>query len=99
MSLCNECWGKGWIKKQGVQFDCRKCKGTGVIENEPMTNEEYLRTCTTEQLAKWIQYVICHCKHCNADNAFLCQFYDKVGFVPCVGDGLVEWLKQPHEGD
>ena len=99
MSICNECWGKGWIEKQGVQFDCRKCKGTGVIENEPMTNEEYLRTCTTEQLAKWIQYVICHCKHCNADNAFLCQFYDKVGFVPCVGDGLVEWLKQPHSNE
>ena len=57
MSICNECWGKGWIEKQGVQFDCRKCKGTGVIENEstePTTNEEWLHSLNTEQLAKWI---------------------------------------------
>ena len=50
MSICNECWGKGWIEKQGVQFDCRKCKGTGVIENEPQTNEEWMKSLNTEEL-------------------------------------------------
>ena len=54
MSICNECWGKGWIEKQGVQFDCRKCKGTGVIENEPMTNEEWFCGLETEEKAKWL---------------------------------------------
>ena len=93
---CPDCNGTG-KSKYGYNQPCTHCYGKGFVE--PLTNEEYMRSCTTEQLAKWIQYVICHCKHCNADNAFLCQFYDKVGFVPCVGDGLVEWLKQPHEGD
>ncbi len=54
MSICNECWGKGWIKKQGVQFDCRKCKGTGVIENEPQTNEEWLKSLDTEGLVDYL---------------------------------------------
>ena len=52
MSICNECWGKGWIEKQGVQFGCRKCKGTGVIENEPQTNEEWFGTLNTKEKAK-----------------------------------------------
>lgn len=52
MSICNECWGKGWIEKQGVQFDCRKCKGTGVIENEPQTNEDWFDTLSTEEKAE-----------------------------------------------
>lgn len=54
MSICNECWGKGWIEKQGVQFDCRKCKGTGVIENEPQTNEEWFCGLDTENKAREI---------------------------------------------
>ena len=51
MSICNECWGKGWIEKQGVQFDCRKCKGTGVIENVSQTNEEWFCQLPTEEKA------------------------------------------------
>ena len=54
MSICNECWGKGWIKKQGVQFDCRKCKGTGVIENEPQNNGKWFCTLSTEEKATFL---------------------------------------------
>lgn len=78
-------------------YDILKC--TAFKGNDMMTNEEWIKSANTEQLAKWMQYVICHCKHCNADNAFLCQFYEKVGFVPCVGDGLVEWLKEQHHNE
>ena len=89
--LCNTCEYLRYCARSGIED-----VGCDRYQKDNTTNEEWLKHCNTEQLAKWIQYVICHCKHCNADNAFLCQFYDKVGFVPCVGDGLVEWLKQPH---
>lgn len=91
---CKSC--EHFVKDAYGQF---VCEFDGECENmvREMTNEEWFCKLSTEEKAKWIQYVICHCRHCNADNAFLCQFYDKVGFVPCVGDGLVEWLKQPHQ--
>lgn len=54
MSICNECWAKWWIEKHGLQFDCRKCKGAGVIENEPQTNEEWFDTLTTKGKAEVI---------------------------------------------
>ena len=87
MSICNECWGKGWIKKQGVQFDCRKCKGTGVIENEPQTNEEWLRQATTEQLAEWIKGHM-NCNFCPMK--LTCE-----DMRDCM-EHIKAWLKQPH---
>lgn len=85
MSICNECCGKGWIEKQGVQFDCRKCKGTGVIENEPQTNEEWLRQATTEQLAEVLfsWYKLGRLDVINKH-------------TEVKKDWLIEWLKQPH---
>ena len=81
MSICNECWGKGWIEKQGVQFDCRKCKGTGVIKNEPQTNEEWFCSLSTEEKAKWLNQQMMY--------AAREQGYFTV-------DGLSKWLKEKH---
>ena len=88
MSICNECWGKGWIEKQGVQFDCRKCKGTGVIENEPQTNEEMLRGCTFEEMAGAIYewYTLGYTRGKNGV---------KLNSITEV----VEWLKEKHDGN
>lgn len=48
---CPKCDGTG--KVNGLYFDttksCKYCNGTGEIE---VTNEEYIRTCSTEELAK-----------------------------------------------
>ena len=73
--------------------DCDRCNGKGIVE--PMTNEEYLKSCDTEQLAKEIyRFVWC----CNELWQQLC----------CNGDGTDEesdlrivrkWLKQPHSGE
>ena len=56
---------------------------------KPMTNEEYIHSLNTEQLAKWLRgiYWHCHeidCKHCN----YPWRCMEK-------GD-IVKWLKQPH---
>ena len=95
MSICNECWGKGWIEKQGVQFDCRKCKGTGVIENEPQTNDEWRRTCSAEEFAEWLF-------HYSFDKCNLCgQCWDENICPQCERrsdkDFFEKWLKEKHK--
>ena len=100
MSICNECWGKGWIKKQGVQFDCRKCKGTGVIENEPQTNEEWFCSLSTEEKAKFLfehgVIVCCFCKRDCVEIDYktkVCK-YDVEPSYEYIG--LIKWLKEIH---
>ena len=58
--------------------------------SKPMTNEEWIKSMNTEQLAEWLRgvYWHCHeidCKHCN----YPWRCMEK-------GD-IVVWLKQPHE--
>ena len=79
----------------GVPYDevwtCEVCNGKGVVE--PLTNEEYLKSCNTEQLAEFLWeringafnsgYACCHLK----------QDKDYVGRYK----KFVEWLKQPHK--
>lgn len=56
---------------------------------KPKTNEEWLRSATTEELAEWLRgvYWHCHaidCEHCNYP--WRCMEKREI----------VEWLKQPH---
>ena len=54
----------------------------------PMTNENWLRSCTTEQLAEWIVHLAddCTMQHeCNLCNSW------------CDEKRVIEWLKQPHK--
>ena len=56
---------------------------------KPMTNEEYLKSCDTEQLAEWIYQL---------------SVMDRIDqpwyFTPIRGSQkIVEWLKQPHGGE
>lgn len=71
---------------QGADFPCIECNGTGEVE---MTNEYFLRTATTEQLAELIALIcgsnillvwriIYHCADSNVD-------------------AVKMWLKQPHQ--
>lgn len=99
---CPMCLGKGMVDYPMYADDehkwqycvarmkkCDMCNGTGEV---PMTNEEYIRTCTTEQLAEvlWEQingafnsgYACCNLK----------QDKDYIGRYK----KFVEWLKQPH---
>ena len=51
-------------------------------------------TKTPEALAEFMQDAMAYCKHCKADCATACEYYQQHEIVPCAGDGLVEWLKQ-----
>ena len=72
---------------------CPTCNGTGEVWQ---TNEEYMRSCTTEQLAKVLGNI--------AKNAYQCGQNGKtnkcVNRNHCTGYcdyGWCEWLKQPHQ--
>ena len=54
---------------------------------KPMTNEDWLRSCTTEQLAEFL-FII------GEDN-WLTDISNRDNIMPHEKD-VVEWLKQPH---
>lgn len=100
---CKYCNGTGKIRgyfyeKTGVNkwekvwgdSPCDECDGTGEIQQ---TEQEYIQTCNTEQLAEFIIAVRKGCVYADCPN----------GETPCMSckdgcdiDKLVEWLKQPH---
>lgn len=63
---------------------------------KPMTNEEYIKSLDTEQLAEWLVEVTQYCFECglNTNNCVLCPF------EKCIGKGFaMEWLKEMHHAD
>ena len=117
---CKYCNGTGISNTcvNGTFKPCSFCDGTGEYEpfdadieldkldSEPQTNEEWLRTATTEQLAEFISKIDMPFMdkapfpcgdliECNKN----CGLYSR-----CVKDDFptnkevwVEWLKQPHK--
>ena len=86
---CPKCGGKGktteydGLRKFWCDYKCEMCNGTG----EVMTEQEYLQTCTTGQLAEWIVHLAddCTMQHeCDLCNSW------------CDEKRVMEWLKQPH---
>ena len=100
MTECPKCKGYGIVgsavpdilRGRGAIFssnECDMCHGSGEV---PMTNEEYLRSCTTEQLAEFIADV-CY--------GLLDDVWSNDGDTSCdyretEKNYWVEWLKQPH---
>lgn len=82
---CPECGGAGFFfGLNGFINVCLHCDGTGEVE---MTNEYFLQTATTEELAEWIVHLAddCTMQHeCNLCNSW------------CDEKRVMEWLKQPH---
>ena len=48
---CKNCDGSGYTESPNYpgKVECLYCDGKGVVE--PLTEQEYIQTCTTEQLA------------------------------------------------
>lgn len=104
---CYVCNASGRIMGNGHRHSskCTRCNGTGKINYYTMTNEDFLRTATTEQLAEFISKIDMPFMdkapfpcgdliECNKN----CGLYSR-----CVKDDFptnkevwVEWLKQPH---
>ena len=59
-------------------------------EQNTLTNEEWLKSLNTKQLAKWIDNLLmrCLCRDCN-----FCPIHKEPN---CTCEGIEEWLKQPH---
>jgi hypothetical protein len=75
-------------------FPCIECDGTGEVE---MTNEYFLQTATTEELAEWICSVHEKCYYCGAkriSDRERCPFSD--GKCRNNKHEFAMWLKQPH---
>ena len=60
----------------------------------PMTEQEYIQSCNTEQLAEWLAKQ--KCDGCNDE-----PYDDKHGTCKCCmtkkTEQIREWLKQPHK--
>jgi len=78
---CGYCNGTG-KSKYGYNQPCTHCDGKGFVE--PLTNEEYLCTCSTEERAKFLTEVIL------SDRRFRMTM---VGGV----EETKAWLKEKHE--
>ena len=100
---CDRCHGSGEVEMTKLCNTCeylKFCARSGIetvgcdrYKKDTTTNEEWLRSATTEQLANAIlsfcQYPCEICKiQCDDGNA--CT-YDKAL------NTIVEWLKQPHQ--
>lgn len=72
--------------------DCDQCKGKGFIE--PMTNEEYIRTCSTAELVHVIHLMTSSCYVCGSDGVDYRRCYFR---KQCTGPKEIEeWLKEIH---
>ena len=79
---CSNCNGTG-KSKYGYNQPCTHCDGKGFVE--PLTNEEYIRSCTFEELAGAI-YEWHSAGYTTG----------RVGLPLNSITGIVEWLKEKH---
>ena len=89
---CPDCNGTG-KSKYGYNQPCTHCYGKGFVE--PLTNEEYIRTCSTAELVHEIHLMTSNCYVCGSDGVDYrrCYFRKK-----CTGPKEIEeWLKEIHK--
>lgn len=61
---------------------------------KPMTNEEYIRTCSTAELVHVIHLMTTSCYVCGSDGVDYRRCYFR---KQCTGPKEIEeWLKEPH---
>ena len=94
---CPFCEGKGkkYLQVFNETMECAYCNGTGKL---PMTNEEYLRSLNTEQLAWFIAKAMLF--YDNTIMSLLEAIKKAIEYEQKSSDyftdDIVEWLKQPH---
>lgn len=98
---CKRCDGDGVIIYYDYQYAdkevCPDCDGNGVVE--PLTEQEYLQTCNTEQLAEWLNNKVIICAVCDQQKS--CEYFINETFHLCPyhegkNKSWEMWLKQPH---
>lgn len=94
---CPHCNGKGFSEiNSAVNMTCGWCMGQGeldleIVPTEPQTEQEYIQTCNTEQLAEEVYKLV----WCSNE---LFQQMECSGIDTKENDLKIvtEWLKQPH---
>lgn len=96
---CDRCHGSGEVEMTKLCNTCeylKFCARSGIedvgcdrYQKDTTTNEEWLRSATTEQLAKWLQEHT-DCSNCDCNKDLCYKGYD------CCELAFLEWLKQPH---
>ena len=95
---CDECGGTGEINPNEVdRFNAVDVIKVMEMVKEPMTNEEYIRQCSTEQLVHFL-IRLCSCGWLTKDklDVFLNSTYFPVYNMEEIAN-LEEWLKEKHE--
>ena len=92
MTVCPICKGRGTVGyfhiDHFVDIECDRCHGSGEVSETDMTNEEYLKTCTTEQLAEWMASVVQKAISIKENNGIV-MLESAIWWE--------EWLKQQHK--
>ena len=91
MTVCKKCGGSGWDDEHMIK--CLHCYGSGEVEQ---TNEEYLRSLNTEQLAEWFYTNFDTCDSGCSKCVIRYQCY-KSGAKGTAKDFFMEWLKEKHD--
>ena len=82
---CPNCNGQRY---KAPDVPCGRCAGKGVVE--PLTNDEWRRTCSAEDFANFLEDVTSSCYHCGmTDDISQCAFQKH----QC---NIKEWLKEKH---
>ena len=75
----NKCWGKNYCEKYEHKTE--------------QTNEEWRKTCSTEEFAEWISNLAYACMRCGMSNG---KAYCHTGHCIQDKEDALLWLKQPH---
>ena len=102
MKCCPKCNGRGTVGYFHIDhfadIECDRCNGSGEVSEVPMTNEEYLKSCNTEQLAEF--FIKAMLFYDNAGITLLEAIKNAVEDKEKLGsyfmESVLEWLKQPH---
>lgn len=85
--------GKDYWGLNGEPYPCPVCNGTGEIKEEPLTNDEWRRTCSAEEFAEWISNLTYACMRCGMSNG---GAYCHTGYCIQDKEDAEKWLKQSH---
>ena len=103
MTVCYWCGSKDTLADVGKELDdgkykmvqCSKCKNAYYVVNKEkmskpkqMTNEEYIHSLNTEQLAKWLSNHVKFVYDCGLREVLPKTMYE---------EDWEWWLKQPHQ--
>ena len=95
---CPICNGKGYqfVADYDGMYDivCEQCKGKGELDENGkpiLTNEEYLKSCTTEHLADLMSRIV-GCSNCPIPK----DGRSCMGTYSGCWNEIIKWLKQPH---